>query len=806
MKHELKTQLISVFKSCLDILRDSEGITGEKALRNMSYLLILKLIEPRLGNEIDIDNYPYELDHLDVDIDKHKNRLLEISRFSNLIKENPEDVTDFINYLWEDILSVHPSTKGIFLPNKSFDIRRDDTFQKLFKKIDSLDLVTTPYDTLGNAYEEVIQDIMTGKVFGQFFTQPRIKNMMIKLIDPVIRKDGTIESCADPTMGTGGFLITYLQDILKKAKDRNITPDWNNIKSSIYGKEIEPDTYQLAVSNMLISSGHMFELLDRGDSIREPITRKFDCVLANPPFGIKGLKYDSFNYPLKSSYVPIKSDNAVSLFIQAIIHMLKVGGRAAVVLPDGQDIFGKSKRLVLVREYLLRTCDLVKVICLPAGIFTYTSIKTCVFYFVKKVEGDEILNCVVRHSKTTKKETGRTYKFTGKYNTDSVEFCKYNPVDETHETLVTVGIGKISENNHSLNYNEYIIREEVKRSRDIKMMELGEICTFSPKSKRKASHGEKTGKYPFFKSSMKVNSYVDTADYETESLIIGDGGEPNINYGTMFSVSDHCYVIQCSKSDINLKYVYYYIRSNLDSLNHLYTGVGIKNISKKNIQKIVIPMPSIEIQNELVKDLDDIIEINQGLNDSIKNLKRSNVMCLKTNTKYEDHETMELGEVCELHNGKNIVKSKLIDGEYPVVGGGKTPLGYHNDFNVEANTLIISKDGAYAGYVSRYNSKVFVSNHGIYANNYSERVVQEYIYHCLKLLYQDELYKLQTGAAQPGVNKMNIVKIKIPVPSIEIQNEIVEECNNNLNLITELGKQIEANTLKISKILHESTK
>ena len=60
VKNDNKTTLINVFKNCLNILRDNEGLTGEKALRNMSYLLILKLIEPHIGNEIDIDNYDYD--------------------------------------------------------------------------------------------------------------------------------------------------------------------------------------------------------------------------------------------------------------------------------------------------------------------------------------------------------------------------------------------------------------------------------------------------------------------------------------------------------------------------------------------------------------------------------------------------------------------------------------------------------------------------------------------------------------------------------------------------------------------------
>jgi len=264
-KKDNKTTLISVFKNCLNILRDNEGLTGEKALRTLSYLLILKLLEPHFGGEIDIDNcYEYDFasyfeEHV---IEPNKTRLLQLVRFSNLSNEKEDDIPNLMKYVWDIILSTNPITKKIFLKGKGFDIQHKSTYKNLIDKLNSLDLSQTEYDVLGNAYEEVIQDIMTGKVLGQFFTQPLIKKMMVKLIDPQIYPDGKIDSCGDPTMGTGGFLITYLQYILQKATAKNIKPDWDFIKTEgLYGKELEPDTFQLAVSNMLISSGHMFENL-----------------------------------------------------------------------------------------------------------------------------------------------------------------------------------------------------------------------------------------------------------------------------------------------------------------------------------------------------------------------------------------------------------------------------------------------------------------------------------------------------------------------------------------------------------------
>ena len=628
VKMDNKTTLISVFKSCLNILRDNEGLTGEKALRTLSYLLILKLLEPHFGGEINIDDYKYDFSHIEDEmIEKHKNKLLEIVRFSNLSNEKEDNIPVNMKYLWDDILSNHPTTKNIFLKGKGFDIQHKSTYKKLIDKLNSLDLSQTEYDVLGNAYEEVIQDIMTGKVLGQFFTQPLVKKMMVKLINPQIHPDGKIDTCGDPTMGTGGFLITYLQYILQQATAKNIKPDWDFIKTEgLYGKELEPDTYQLAVSNMLISTGHMFEKLDRGDSIRVPITRKFDNILANPPFGIKGLKYDDFQSSLKSEYVPIKTDNAVSLFIQAIIYMLKINGKCAVVLPDGQDLFSKTNTtLVAIREYLMKTCDLKEIIYLPSGIFTYTSIKTCVFYFVKKREGTDVLETKVKVSKT-QKETGRDYKFSKTHQTTKVKFYDYNPYEDVKNLLVEVPIEKIVSNSFSLNYAEYMKdeTEEEQYEEGVVVKTLGEVCKFLPKSKRNAKYGNKEGLYPFFKSSIKVDSYVDKPDYEEESLIIGDGGEPNINYGIKFSTSDHCYILQNkNKLLLNLKYGYYYLYHNLDMMSQLYTGVAIKNISKTNIEGIKIPIPSLERQQEIVKYLDFIYEkANKQLEKEIENNKK----------------------------------------------------------------------------------------------------------------------------------------------------------------------------------------
>jgi len=795
VKMDNKTTLISVFKSCLNILRDNEGLTGEKALRTLSYLLILKLLEPHFGGEINIDDYEYDFSHIEDEmIEKHKNKLLEIVRFSNLSNEKEDNIPVNMKYLWDDILSNHPTTKNIFLKGKGFDIQHKSTYKKLIDKLNSLDLSQTEYDVLGNAYEEVIQDIMTGKVLGQFFTQPLVKKMMVKLINPQIHPDGKIDTCGDPTMGTGGFLITYLQYILQQATAKNIKPNWDFIKTEgLYGKELEPDTYQLAVSNMLISSGHMFEKLDRGDSIRVPITRKFDNILANPPFGIKGLKYDDFQSPLKSEYVPIKTDNAVSLFIQAIIYMLKINGKCAVVLPDGQDLFSKTNTtLVAIREYLMKTCDLKEIIYLPSGIFTYTSIKTCVFYFVKKREGTDVLETKIKVSKT-QKETGRDYKFSKTHQTTKVKFYDYNPYEDVKNLLVEVPIEKIVSNSYSLNYAEYMKddTEEEQYEDGVVVKTLGEVCEVNQgNSLTKTEMID--GIYDVIGGGKIIGKH-NQKNRDGNDFTLTRVGDININYiDKPYYLTDNGFSLKSKQEDIMTKYIYYLLSHNKDYLTNLYQGTAQKVISKTNLKSIKIPIPSLERQQEIVKYLDFIYEkANKTSNDKIEELKQLNAFCLSNQKIFGENVVKTLGEVCSIDYGTRIVRKDNVEGEYPVYGSGRAMFSTET-FNREGFNILIGRFALSLECVRFVNEKIFLNDSGLSIKPKTDILLHKYIGYYL-LHNQNIIYNCARGTAQKNLDMDIFKSIKIPVPSLERQKEIVEYCEYNDKLVKQLEKEIENN-------------
>jgi len=792
----LKNNLRAIFKYCLDVLRNNEHLTGDKALRTLAFLLNLRLLEPQFCNQIDIDNYDYDFSHLDdEDIDKHKTKLLSVVRFSNLAKENEDNIPAIMKCLWDDILSVHPITKNIFLKGKGFDIQHQSTYKKIIDKLYTFDFEGIDEDILGEAYEEVIKDEMTGKNLGQFFTPPIVKKMMINLINPQLKEDGTIEKIFDPAMGTGGFLISSLRHVMKQSKTNNIDLDWDFISNEgLGGREAEPDTYQFAVSNMLISSGHMFNVLEKGDSIRDPITNEYDIVLANPPFGIDGLIYDEILHPLRNEYTPIKSNSAVSLFLQGIIYMLKINGRCAVVLPDGKELFNKtSKELVAIREYLMKTCDLKEILYLPSGVFTHTSIKTCVFYFVKKKQGADVLETKIKTSKT-QKETGRDYIFSKSHQTTNVKFYDYNPYEDVKHLLVDVPIEDIVNNKYSLNYAEYIKDEnEEEYEEGIVVKTLGEVCDIIKGKKRNSKEGNKNGKYPLYYCSILGYLYLDTYDFTGEGIIINKtngSGKAMVYFGSdKYNVGNTTIHFKSISELIKTKYIFYYLFHNISLLERYFKGPCQKSIEIDDLFMIKIPIPSMERQEEIVKYLDFIYEKSiKTSNEKIAELKQLNEFCVNNQKIFGDNDVKTLGEIIKkVKTGKDVVADDRTKGEYPFYGANGI-IDYVDDYLFDGMYLLTARTGS-LGSLHISNGKFWCSG-DVHRIEFESDEILKYIYYYLHTI---DFQKFRTGAAHPKLSGSNLKRIQIHIPTLERQKEIVDYCEYNDTLIKQLEKEIENN-------------
>jgi restriction endonuclease S subunit len=378
--------------------------------------------------------------------------------------------------------------------------------------------------------------------------------------------------------------------------------------------------------------------------------------------------------------------------------------------------------------------------------------------------------------------------------------------------LVKVPIEEIAENSYSLNYSEYMSKESEKEelNNDIELKTLGEICEFLSKSKRPASYGKDDGKYPFFKSSLKINSYVEENDYDKESLIIGDGGEPNINYGVKFSVSDHCFILQNKDNEnVNLKYVYYFIYNNLNIMKTLYKGIGIKNISKSSLQDLQILIPSLEKQNKIVNYLDLIESSNNLSKKKIESLKELNKFYVDGQIEIFSTEKINLGEICEINIGGTPSRKKLEyyeNSNYLWASVRELNGGYIfntkekiNDLGVKNSSVKLFKKDTVLFSFKLSIGKTAIVGTPLYTNeaiaglfSLDESILNnKYLYHYLTIT---DFSNLGSGIIGNGsLNKSSLQELKIPVLSLDIQNEIVIYCDDNNSLIKNLEEEIEKN-------------
>ena len=153
-------------------------------------------------------------------------------------------------------------------------------------------------------------------------------------------------------------------------------------------------------------------------------------------------------------------------------------------------------------------------------------------------------------------------------------------------------------------------------------------------------------------------------------------------------------------------------------------------------------------------------------------------------------EWKELGEVCSVKKGKQLNKNLLTeDGLYPAYNGGQTYSGRTNDYNVEANTIIVSQGGASAGFVNFVDTKFWANAHCYYILPDETRVNNRFVYHFVKM-NQKYLMDFQHGAGIPALKADKLSKLLLPIPPLEIQEKIVQTLDKFTDYVTELTSEL----------------
>ncbi|RXM74301.1 SAM-dependent DNA methyltransferase [Clostridium tetani] len=280
-----------------------------------------------------------------------------------------------------------------------FMIPKPSLLQESVRLIDGINMDDA--DTKGDLYEYLLSKLATSGVNGQFRTPRHIIRMMVELMDPSCE-----DKICDPACGTAGFLINSLEYILEKYTnsdsvftdeeghihnrigDMMTTDEWEHFRTKMfYGFDFDPSMVRIASMNLMLHSIDNPNVRQK-DSLSKNYEEenKYTLVLANPPF--KGsIDAGDINPTLVKGAKTTKTE---LLFMKLINRILDLGGRCAVIVPDGV-LFGSTKAHKDIRKTLVEENALEGVISMPSGVFKpYAGVSTAVLLFTKGGETNKV--------------------------------------------------------------------------------------------------------------------------------------------------------------------------------------------------------------------------------------------------------------------------------------------------------------------------------------------------------------------------------------------------------------------------------
>jgi type I restriction-modification system DNA methylase subunit/restriction endonuclease S subunit len=863
------TQLYQTIKSMEDILRNgSSKLTVNDAFQEITNLLLLKFIEPKI-QDCSINELIDPNEHIVIDqeccftfiynkycVDYNKkimdntikkgdlydllyNESRHINRYYNtdiecMVEDDNYDFTKmciFKKLFHHKTLSL--TFKASWKKYFKFEIQDESDIVECFHKIHSVfnnfELYENNRDFFGDAFEKYRDGVFGSKSgLGQYFTN---KFIIQKILNEV--KLTITDKIYDPAAGAGGFFINSYSYLKNQYNETEIN---NFCQNNIYGNEVDSNIFKVLQLNAYIYGFKIdnFQLCD-SINLKNHKENEFDVMIYNPPFGA------SFNVP---KLFPIDIKNSVGLFLQLGFKALKKNGRCGVVVDRG--ILNNGSTMTSwqtkIRKELIKN-RLKKIILLPEKSFQYTNFAVCIIIYDRSCND----NIVV---------------FEEGYFLDSDKGTRIKPI--YFKEIGTVTYNDIKEKNYSLKYEDYFNVQE-KDDEKSEYIKLENICELLKNCKHKAGDAIENGLYNYYTSSNIIKK-SNFNDYASDAIIVGSGGNGSIFIDKNFSCSADNFLISNTKMDI--KYIYYYLKLTFKELYKLYTGNGLKHLSKQNLLNYKIPNIPLNDQTEIVSILDKYFEI-YNIDEFIKYLGNFNIFSVLLNKQYEKfdiekngfqsyikiikdfeeiimkqnwflqtkrqyikiinkgYDIINVGNKIEIVNElftslinlmiekeniknrkdiyceslfnkikcKSEIKSlgeivkyvkyehkkdehKKENGKYPFYNSSIINHLYCNEYTNEDECLIINKVNGTGKTKIYYNNGKFSATSGVIIfKSKLLNISNRFLYYYLTF-NKKKIESKYTGSDKKSLSKNNFESIKIPIPSLEIQQDIINKIEN----------------------------
>jgi type I restriction enzyme M protein len=362
-------------KTIQDIMRKDVGVDGDaQRIGQLGWMIFLKIL----------DDQEQEYELLD---DKYRSPIPEKLRWRNWAA-NAEGITgdallDFVNNeLFRRLKDLPNGNPRALVIRSAFEdaynyMKSGTLLRQVVNKLNE-DFDFNRSDdrhVFNDIYEQILKDLQSAGNAGEYYTPRAVTQFAVEMVDPKLG-----ETVLDPACGTGGFLTCAIEHVRKRYV-KSVEDD-EKLQRSIQGVDKKQLPHLLAVTNMLLHGMAVPSNIRHDNTLGRPLRDygprdRVDVIVTNPPFG--GMEEDGIemNFPQA-----LRTRETADLFLVLIMHLLKDGGRAAIVLPDGT-LFGEGVK-TRIKEKLLTECNLHTIVRLPNGVFNpYTGIKTNILFFEK---------------------------------------------------------------------------------------------------------------------------------------------------------------------------------------------------------------------------------------------------------------------------------------------------------------------------------------------------------------------------------------------------------------------------------------
>lgn len=725
-----------------------------------------KLMSPQLGAEAKMNLYTLALDKL--------------------------PLTNSIPKLFRDIF------KGAYLP-----FRDGQTLTLFLKEINEISYDNS--ENLGNAFEYLLSIMGSQGDAGQFRTPRHIIDFIVNIVKPT-----KIDKILDPACGTAGFLISAYKYIIETAKkaDKKLAPkELNDLTNNIQGYDISPDMVKLALVNMYL---HKFKepkiyeydtltKLDRWDDY-------FDVILANPPFmtpkgGIQ--PHNKFG---------VKANRSEVLFVDYIMEHLNTVGRAGVIVPEGI-VFQSANAYKELRKKLVDENYLYAVVSLPSGVFQpYSGVKTSILLMDKQLakKTDKILFVEIQNDgfdlgaqrrEIDKNDLPQATEYINQWQNAINTHSEFS-IESKMITLVEKS--KIAENEE---YN--LTASRYKKTKDYSnckwdMIKLADVCEIYQPKTITSKELVKNGQYLVYGANGIIGKYS-TYNHEDSEVALTCRGATcgTVNYTKPKSwITGNAMVVKPTNNQLSKRYLYYLLES-ID-LSSVITGAAQPQITRTNLSAFQIPLPPLEVQEEIVKELDGYQAIINGAQKVIGNWHPT----IPTNPNWQK---VKLGEYISINNG-DVVTNFEDNGKFACIKVG--------DMNLPDNQIYITTSSHWTNIdkpnrIVKTNSVIFPKRGAAIATNKKRlNLIPCYIdNNCMAITLKNENYILpaflfrfmqnfdlttiSNSAGIALINNNDINGVDIFIPSLEEQQKIIAEIEKEEQMINSCKQLVELYKQKI---------